>query len=103
MRVIARKTITNYYKTHSASKTSLEAIYQEFKHAEWQKPSDVIDAFPSADVITGRRFVFNVQGNSFRMVVDIDFKKQLLFIVWIGTHAEYDKIDVKTIIYVKSD
>ncbi|WP_366937073.1 type II toxin-antitoxin system HigB family toxin [uncultured Spirosoma sp.] len=59
--------------------------------------------YSTADVITGKRFVFNIKGNSYRLVADIEFKKKLVFIVWVGTHAEYDKIDVKTVSYVKSD
>ncbi|MCK8493126.1 type II toxin-antitoxin system HigB family toxin [Spirosoma sp. RP8] len=103
MRVIARKTIVSFYTVHSTSKSSLEAFYHEVLAADWDKPSDVIAAYPSADVITGKRFVFNIKGNNYRLVADIEFKLKLVFIVWIGTHAEYDKIDVKTVKYVKSD
>jgi mRNA interferase HigB len=101
MRVIAKKTITTFYKTYATSKGSLESFYKEVESADWEKPGDVIAA--SADVITGKRFVFNIKGNSYRLVADIEFKKKLVFIVWIGTHAEYDKIDVKSVSYVKSD
>lgn len=103
MRLIAKKTIVNFYTSHSTSKASLEAFSKEVEGANWEKPNDVISAYPSADVITGKRFVFNIKGNSYRLVADIEFKKKLLFIVWIGTHAEYDKIDVKTVVYVKSN
>ncbi|GAB4042049.1 type II toxin-antitoxin system HigB family toxin [Spirosoma jeollabukense] len=103
MRLITRKYIINFYKTYSTSKSSLEAFVAEVESANWEKPSDVIAAYPSADVITGKRFVFNIKGNSYRLVADIEFKKKLVFIVWIGTHAEYDKIDVKTVKYAKSD
>ncbi|SFE48811.1 type II toxin-antitoxin system HigB family toxin [Spirosoma endophyticum] len=103
MRLIAKKTIVNYYKVHSAAKGSLEAFSKEAEVADWEKPSDVIAAYPSADVITGKRFVFNIKGNSFRLVADVEFKKKLVFIVWIGTHAEYNKINVKTVMYVKSN
>ena len=103
MRLIAKKTIVNYYELHSTAKGSLEAFSKEAEVADWEKPGDVIAAYPSADVITGKRFVFNIKGNSYRLVADIEFKKKLVFIVWIGTHAEYNKIDVKTVIYVKSN
>lgn len=75
----------------------------EVKRADWKKPSDVIENFPTADVITGKRFVFNIKGNHYRLVADIEFMKGIVFVVWLGTHAEYDKIDVKTISYVKSN
>ncbi|TAE27576.1 MAG: type II toxin-antitoxin system HigB family toxin [Cytophagales bacterium] len=103
MRIISRKTIVSFYAVYSIAKSSLEAFYKEVSTADWDKPNDVIADYPMADVITGKRFVFNIKGNSYRLVADIEFKKKLVFIVWIGTHAEYDKIDVKKITYVKSD
>ena len=103
MRLIARKTLVTFYTIHSVAKGSLAAFAEEIKAADWEKPGDVIDAYPSADVITGKRFVFNIKGNSFRLVADIEFRLKQLYIVWIGTHAEYSKIDVKTIRYVKSN
>ena len=103
MRLIAKKTIVTFYTAHSTAKKSLEAFSKEVETADWEKPSDVIEVYPSADVITGKRFVFNIKGNSYRLVADIEFKKKLMFIVWIGTHADYDRIDVKTVTYVKSD
>jgi mRNA interferase HigB len=103
MRLIAKKAIVSFYNTHATAKASLQAYYTEVETADWDKPSDVIEAYPSADVITGRRFVFNIKGHSYRLVADIEFKKKLVFVVWIGTHAQYSKIDGKTINYVKSD
>lgn len=103
MRIIARKTITSFYTIYATSQASLQAFYKEVEAATWDKPSDVIQDYPTADVITGKRFVFNIKGNSYRLVADIEFKIKQVYIVWIGTHAEYDKIDVKTIRYVKSN
>ena len=103
MRLITKKTIVNFYSVYSTARSSLEAFSKEVKAADWGKPSDVIEAYPSADVITGKRFVFNIKGNTYRLVADIEFRRKLVFIVWIGTHAEYDKIDVSKITHVKSD
>ena len=103
MRLIAKKTIVNFYTVHATAKGSLEAFAGEVKAANWEKPSDVIAAYPGADVITGKRFVFNIKGNSYRLVADIEFRLKQMYIVWIGTHAEYNKVDVKTISHVKSD
>ena len=100
MRLIAKKTIVYFYTVHAMAKGSLEAFAEEVKAANWQKPSDVIEAYPSADVITGKRFVFNIKRNSYRLVADVEFRLSQLYIVWIGTHAEYSKVDVKTISYV---
>lgn len=103
MRIIAKKILVNFYKLHASSKASLEAWYNEIVDSEWNKPGDVIELFPSADVITGKRFVFNIKGNQYRLVADIEFKLKLVFIVWIGTHAMYNKINVKEINYVKNN
>lgn len=53
-------------------------------------------------VVSGKRIVFNIHGNKYRLIVDIEFSLQIIFIVWIGTHAEYDKIDAKTVVYDKT-
>lgn len=103
MRLIAKKTIVNFYGVYATAKGSLEAFIEEVKTADWEKPSDVIATYPTADVITGKRFVFNIKGNSYRLVADIEFQIKQVYIVWIGTHAEYNKLDVKTIRYVKSN
>ncbi len=103
MRVIAKKTLVSFYTIHASSKASLEAWFTEVVDNDWLKPGDVIEVYPSADVITGKRFVFNIKGNQYRLVADIEFKLKLVFIVWIGTHAMYNKINVKEINYVKNN
>ncbi len=103
MRIITRKTIVNFYKKHVSSKASLEAWFSEVSEQEWNMPSDVIRQYSTADVITGKRFVFNIKGNNFRLIVDIEFKLKIVFVVWIGTHAQYDKIKAAEVQYVKSD
>lgn len=77
--------------------------YGEVLEQHWEKPSDVVKLYPYADVITGKRFVFNIKVNAYRLIVDIEFKLQIIFIVWIGTHAQYDKIKVEEVKYVKGN
>lgn len=101
MRLITKKYFVSSYTKHASVKGRLEAFAAEIEAADWNKPNDVIDAYPSADVINGERFVFNIKGNHFRLVADINFKRKLFFAVWFGTHAEYDKIDALTIEHVK--
>ena len=60
------------------------------------------EQFRNASVISGKRIVFNIHGNKYRLIVDIEYLLQIIFIVWIGTHAEYDKIDAKNILYDKT-
>jgi len=103
MRVISKKTLVNFFNKHAASKVSLEAWYGEIVAQSFKKPEDIIKSYKNADVITGKRFVFNIKGNHYRLIADIEFKLQIVFIVWIGTHAEYDKINVEEVSYVKNN
>lgn len=102
MRLITRKYLVSSYTKHSAVKGKLQAFAAEVEAADWNKPVDVIEDYPTADVISGKRLVFNIKGNHFRLVADIDFKRKLFFVVWFGTHAEYDKLDVLTVTHVKN-
>ena len=103
MRIIAKRTLVNYFSKHTKSKSSLQSFIKEAEAAIWEKPNDIIQRYPSSDVITGKRFVFNISGNHFRLIVDIEFKLKIVFIVWIGTHSEYDRINVKEVKYVKNN
>lgn len=103
MRIIAKKTIVNFYTKNPKSKDSLEAWSLEVSDMLWTKPGDVIKDYSSADVITGKRFVFNIKGNHYRLITDIEFKLKIIFVVWIGTHSEYDNINVKELSYVKNN
>lgn len=103
MRIIAKKTLVSFYKRHSRSQSSLETWYADVVERNWEKPNDIIKLFRTVDVITGKRFVFNIKGNDYRLIADIEFQLKIVFIVWIGTHAEYDKINVEKIRYVKDN
>jgi mRNA interferase HigB len=81
----------------TAVKSALAAWYQEARHAEWQSSADVKRAYASASIVTGARVVFNIKGNSYRLIVAVDYKRQIIFIKWIGTHANYDKINAATV------
>lgn len=103
MRIIAKKTLVDFYKKYTTAKASLEAWYSEVIEQVWDMPADVIKVYSTADVITGKRFVFNIKGNDYRLIADIEFKLKIVFIVWIGTHANYDKIKVEEVKYVKGN
>ncbi|MES2447175.1 MAG: type II toxin-antitoxin system HigB family toxin [Bacteroidota bacterium] len=103
MRIIAKKTLVDFYNKHNTAKASLEAWYLEVVDQDWAMPADVVKLYTSADVITGKRFVFNIKGNDYRLIADIEFKLKIVFIVWIGAHANYDKIKVEEVKYVKGN
>jgi len=104
VRIIARKTLRQFGeslqggKDHKAVKSALDAWFHEVQAADWKAPTDVTRSYANAS-IGGDRVVFNIKGNSYRMVVAVDYRRQMVFIKWLGTHAAYDKIDVKTVKY----
>ncbi len=97
MRIIARNKIVEYYIKLPDSETALEEWYQKVKKAEWTCFADVRQVFGSADSVGNQHYVFNIRGNNYRMVAVIKFTIKLVFIRFIGIHAEYDSIDAKNI------
>ena len=80
-------------------KAALEAWFHEVRQAEWKKPADVKEHYGSASLVGADRVVFNIKGNDYRLVAAIDYRRGIVFIKWLGRHAEYDKIDVRTVEY----
>lgn len=77
--------------------------HEEVEKATWNSPNDLKLQFQNASIVTAKRVVFNIHGNSFRLIVDIEYRLKIVFIVWFGTHKQYDLIDAKKISYVKAD
>ncbi|MDX2247518.1 MAG: type II toxin-antitoxin system HigB family toxin [Bacteroidia bacterium] len=103
MRVIAVSTLRKFWEKHSNSEEPLKAWYDEVIHSEWTNSNELKTTYKSASIINSKRVVFNIKGNDYRLVVDIEYRLKIIFIVWVGTHGEYDKIDVKAIDYVKTN
>lgn len=105
MRVFARRTLSRFveslagHKDQRAVKTALDAWYQEAKRAEWRNSADIKARYIHASIVGADRVVFNIKGNSYRMVVAVDYMRGIVFIKWLGTHKQYDEIDVRTIEY----
>jgi mRNA interferase HigB len=78
---------------------SLEAWLTVVQQADWASPADLKAKFRNASIIDGRRVVFNIEGNEFRLVADIECRLKSVFIIWFGTHQEYQKINIKKLIY----
>ncbi len=97
MRVIAKKILRDFWESHSDSEQQLKAWYQETPKAEWSGPKQVKLEYPSASFLADNRVVFNIKGNHYRLIVRINYDYQMVWIRFIGTHAEYDKINAKTI------
>jgi mRNA interferase HigB len=105
VRIIARKTLRDFVESlrssndHKAVKAALDSWFHEAQGAGWRTPADVTRSYANASVVGNDRIVFNIKGNAYRLVVAVDYRRQIVFIKWLGTHAQYDKIDVKKVKY----
>jgi mRNA interferase HigB len=99
MRIIAKSTLRDFWIFHPPSEFPLLDWYNTVRQVTWETPNDVKKTYGSASIVANDRVVFNIKGNDFRLVTEIDYEFQLVFIIWIGTHKEYDKIDVTKIEY----
>lgn len=103
MRIIATNTIREYWEKYPYTEQSFKSWVQEVEQSNWESPQSLKLKFRNASIISGKRVVFNINGNNFRLIIDIEFRLKIVFIVWFGTHSEYDLIDAKTISYVKAN
>ena len=99
MRIIAKSTIRDFWVLHPPAEFPLLDWYNTVKQETWNTPNDVKEKYGNASIVGNDRVVFNIKGNDYRLVTEIDYEYLMVFIIWIGTHKEYDKIDVKTIEY----
>lgn len=103
MRIIAVKTLRDYWKKFSKVEHALLSWYEETEEANWSSPNELKAQYRNASIISDRRVVFNIHGNSFRLIVDIEYRLKIVFVVWFGTHSQYDKIDAKKVSYGKTN
>ena len=97
MRVIAKRSLREFWLQHSDAKGPLEAWHAEALKASWQTPQEVKEQFGSASILKTGRVVFNTGGNKYRLIVSIDYGRQTCFVKFIGTHKQYDSIDAETV------
>ena len=97
VRVIAVSTLREFWVRHRDAEQPLRAWYQEAKQAQWKNPAEIKEAYRSASVLRGGRVVFNIAGNKYRLVVAIYFPLQICYIKFVGTHADYDRIDAEVV------
>ena len=105
MRIIARRTLLEFVASLKGSrdeksvKVALDAWFHEVQQAEWRSSAELKRSYRTASIVSADRVVFNIKGNQYRLVAAIDYRRQIVFIKWLGTHREYDKIDVRMIKY----
>jgi len=103
MRIIAVKTLKYYWEEFPKAQQSLFSWYEEVEEATWNNPNELKAYYRNASILTDKRVVFNIHGNNFRLIVDIEYRLKIVFVVWFGTHAQYDKIDAKKVNYAKTN
>lgn len=98
MQIIAKRSLRLFWERHPKSRTPLAVWYAFASKAKWDTPQDVKDAFGSSvDFVGDNRLIFDIGGNRYRLVVHVSYRFKRVLIKFIGTHAEYDKIDPETV------
>jgi len=101
MRIVKESTLKKLCKLrkYKQAEESIKAWIYEVRYSDWSNAQELKAKYRNASIISAKRVVFNIKGNEYRLIVDIEYKLKIVFVVWFGTHAEYDKIDVKTVSY----
>jgi len=97
LRIIAKRPLRDYWELNPVCEHNLTTWYKQASRAEWGSPNEVKEQYASASILKNGRVVFNISGNKYRLVVDINYERKWLFVRFIGTHKEYDKIDANNI------
>lgn len=103
MRIIATQTLRNYIRAYPKAEQSLLSWHQEAESASWHSPQELKEQYRNASVLSQKRVVFNIHGNHYRLVVDIEYRLKIVFLVWFGSREEYDKIDARRIGYDRTN
>jgi len=96
-RIFAKSTLRQFWEKKPDSEQHLKTWYDTAMNSNWKTPNDVKQTYSNASILKEGRVVFNIKGNDYRLVVKFNYEKQWIFIRFIGTHKEYDKINVETI------
>jgi len=96
-RIFAKSTLRQFWEKYSDSEQYLKTWYDTAMNSDWKTPNDVKKTYASVSILKDSRIVFNIKGNSYRLVTKFNFEKQWIFIRFIGTHTDYEKIDANTI------
>ncbi len=97
MKVIAVGTLRRFWERHPDSEQALKAWHDEAKHASWTSPQDIKHHYASASFVGHNRVVFNIKGNDYRLIVAVAYRFGAVYIKFVGTHAQYDRIEAATV------
>lgn len=97
MRVVAVKTLRDFWIGHADAEQPLKAWLDEARAANWQMPADIKACYGRVSILKSRRVVFNIKGNDYRLVVAVAYQFSAIYIKFVGTHEQYDAIDADTV------
>ena len=97
VRIVAVSALRNFWERHPDSEQPLKAWHDEARHAAWATPQDIRNHYANASFVGNNRVVFNIKGNDYRLIVAVAYRFQAIYIKFIGTHADYDRIDATTV------
>lgn len=97
MRIIALRTLREFWKKYPQSRVPLQSWYALASRVEWKSPADIKGAYRTASFLENNRVVFNIKDNNYRLVVAVHYNRGLFFVRFVGTHKQYDQIDAATI------
>ena len=99
MKILVKKTILFYIEKYPIAKTQLLIWYNEFTKLNFKNFNELKSVYGNASIVNNDRVVFNIKGNDFRLVVSINFVQTACYVIWFGSHKEYDKINVETVVF----
>ena len=97
MRIIARKTLRVFWERNPDAEEPLRSWYREVRKEDWDTPAKVKQRYGTASIVGGNRVVFNIKGNDYRLVAKINYTYRIVYVRFVGTHKEYDAVDVKDV------
>lgn len=97
MRVLSKKPLREFWEKHADAKAALQAWYEDALRAKWRNPTEIKKTYANASIIGDNRVIFNIKGNTYRLVVKVHYDRGYVYIRFVGTHRQYNKIDALTI------
>ena len=97
VRIIAKSTLRAFWAVHPDAEEPLLAWYREVEKEDWSEPAQVKEKYRNASIVKGNRVVFNIKGNDYRLVVRINYPYRMIYVRFVGTHAEYDRVNVEEV------
>ena len=97
MRILARRRLREFWTLHPDAEDALRAWFADASRADWSTPAEIRSIYRNASILPGNRVVFNIRGNTYRLVVVVNYSYRMVYIRFVGTHAEYDRVDATTV------